>query len=265
MHVHTDVHTCAHWDPTHPCRCAHFCMHAYPHSHICVHMHTTCVCTCPNEHVFICAHMHAHAHTALRCRHMQAPAHMHTYTFLQTCTHALTHVHRDALAFREAHRAPWDKGRPQTIDPFVAGLSRNPEEREEGGLGVGPLTPAQPGQRPGDMEVSWSFVLLPSLENNPPGHTVSITRMHLTNSHSESFFLDLHNLLITKLNHILMARKEQFNIFQNLHQLQKPFSCCFGLKLLLFWNSWLRQLFCIKSEGFPYDPGSSDNRQTLLH
>lgn len=94
MHVHTDVHTCAHWDPTHPCGCAHFCMHAYPRSHICVHMHTTRVCTCPNEHVFIYAHMHAHAHTALRCRHMQAPAHMHTYTFLQTCTHALTHAHR---------------------------------------------------------------------------------------------------------------------------------------------------------------------------
>lgn len=46
------------------------------------------------------------------------------------------------MAFREAHGAPRDKGRPQTIDPFVAGLSRSPAERDEGGLGVGPPDPS---------------------------------------------------------------------------------------------------------------------------
>lgn len=148
--------------------CARTLLHAYafPLAHMHAHVQHSCV-HISQQACVMCTHPCTHAYTVLRCKHMYALAHMHIHTFMQRCTHALTHVHRDALAFREAQRAPWDKGRPQTIDPFVAGLSRNPEEREERGLGVGPLTPGQPGLRPRDMEVSWNFVLVPSLENNP--------------------------------------------------------------------------------------------------
>lgn len=48
-------------------------------------------------------------------------------------THTHTSVHGYTLAFREAQGCS-DQGMSSTIGPFVAGLSRDPEEKGEGGL-----------------------------------------------------------------------------------------------------------------------------------
>lgn len=146
MFWHTDAHTLCALRPNSP-MCAHIHLHTCIPTPRYMHMYTTCVCMRPNKHEFICAQS-----MRMLTQYSDADIHRHqhicAHTLIQMCTQALTHVHREASAFREAPRAPQDKGRPQTIDPFVAGLSRNPEEWEEGGRRVGPLTPAQPGLRP---------------------------------------------------------------------------------------------------------------------
>ena len=139
--------------------CAHICTQTCtlrPKSHMCAwtlmpaytptltHMHAQVHHSYVHIYQEACVHMCTRARTCLHNTQMQTyacpgtDAHIHTHSY----RHALTHVHRDTLAFREAHGAPRDKGRPQTIDPFVAGLSRSPAERDEGGLGVGPPDPS---------------------------------------------------------------------------------------------------------------------------
>lgn len=58
------------------------------------------------------------------------------YTFLQPCVYAFTHVHRDTLAFEEAHRASETKGglRQLTLLLLVSAGALGRERREAQGL-----------------------------------------------------------------------------------------------------------------------------------
>lgn len=109
--------------------CVHTCTRTYAHAYL--QSFSACV------HMFI--HMCIHA---CICKHTYS---MHTRVYQHMCTHAHSYVcaytHPRAWIHFGIQRGSWspsDKRRPQTIDPFVAGLSRDLEERGEGGPWVGP-------------------------------------------------------------------------------------------------------------------------------
>lgn len=124
---------------------------------------------------------------------------IHTHThYVHTYTHA--NVHGYTLAFREAQGAARTRVYLQQLAPLLL-VSAGTQRRK--GREVCELAP-DPGParlRPRDMEVSRRFVLA-SLGSTPSGHAVSIARTHLTNPLHSAFLLGLHNLLVTKLNHI---------------------------------------------------------------
>ena len=120
--------------------------------------------------------------------------HIHTDTHFYRCAHTLTHT--QTLWHLERPLEPLRQKEAQTIDPFVADLSRGPRGWRGGRPQGQDPDPAPPGLRLRDTEVIVLCSPLPWRTPSSSGRTVGITREHLTNSHSEYFF---HGGLVAQL------------------------------------------------------------------
>lgn len=197
--------------------CTHTHIHAHPNALVCIWTHPfTYMCTHVYTHIFT-VYIHTHACSNVRmCECMRLHScYMHMWARTITCVHTyiyicISHIHSNVhgytAAFRKAPRAPQTGGCLRQLAPLSL-VSEGAQRRKGRGVWGLPPDPGPAGLRPRDVEVSRSFVLAP-LGSTPSGHAVSIARPLLRNSFHSTSLLDLHNLLVTKLNHFLMARKE---------------------------------------------------------
>lgn len=200
--------SCTH---THTCISMHMDTSIHIHVHTCIYPHTylhsihthTRPHACSNVYMCECmclhrCYIHMWART-ITCTYIRIHIYTYIYAYISICLDTLWHSERLLEPLRQGDASDnW---------PFCSWSQQGPRG-ERGGRSVGcPPDPGPAGLRLGDMEVSRSFVLA-SLGSSPSGQAVSTARTLITNSFHSASLLELHNLLVTKLNHILMARKE---------------------------------------------------------
>ena len=232
----------------------------------------------PGKPNIACTSTYTHRHTFLPlCTH----PHTHTDTLASGEAPRASETkgssdNRPFCGWSQQGPRGWRGGRPQGQDPDPAPPGLRPRDTEVIGVLCSPLpwrTPSSSGRTVGitgehltnshseyffhgglvaqlcpTRVTPWTVAARLLYPWQSPGKNTGVSCHFLL----QYFFRDFHNLLIPKFNHLLMARKESFNFFspQISTNNKNLFPAASAPKTLLFWNSWARQLFCIKSRGF---------------